>query len=305
MQRVDQRKLVLMPKIRMSVALVTRNRPASLERTLQSLREQDAQPFEVIVSDDSDQEYSTAVENVVHHNDCRYLRGPRRGLYANRNHVALACQGTHVRTMDDDHEFPEGHFQKCFQAVEENADSIWIIGEHNAGSAPYFIPPPCPGQLSARGFSFAPADPKNCWAIADGASIYPKVIFDRDLRYVERFKFGAGYLEFGSRLYWLGYRIRQLLTTYVIHHFDRSMRSFEDFESDLASLFFAMLCHSYLYQPTAANKLRCTLEIAKELMRHGAVARRALADAREEFGVIRARATSAHNAGLRLSNAAR
>jgi hypothetical protein len=74
-----------------------------------------------------------------------------------------------------------------------------------------------------------------------------------------------------------------LLTTYVIHHFDATKRSFADLEVDMASRFFAMLCHSYVYQPTAANKLRCTLEITKELMRHGKIARRALADAREEF----------------------
>jgi glycosyltransferase involved in cell wall biosynthesis len=302
---VDQRKLVLMEKIRMSVALVTRNRPASLERTLQSLRKQNVQPFEVIVSDDSDDENTSDVERITQQYGCRHLRGPRRGLYANRNRVVLACEGTHIRTMDDDHEFPEGHFQKCFEAVENDADSVWIIGEHNAGGDHYSNPPPCPGQLTARGYSAAPPDPENCWALADGATIYPRIIFDRGVRYVERFKFGAGYLEFGSRLHWLGYRIRQLLTTYVIHHFDPTMRSFSDLEGDMASRFFAMLCHSYIYQAAAANKLRCTLEITKELMRHGPVARRALADAREEYRVTRERLRPDHDDRARFVSAAR
>ena len=284
MLRVDQRKLVPMPIFRMSVALVTRNRPASLKRTLLSLRGQSVQPFEVVVSDDSDDQNISAVKSITEQYQCLYLRGPQRGLYANRNHVALACQGTHIRTMDDDHEFPAGHFEKCVRALEEDAGSIWIIGEYNAGAAGSCpIPPPCPGQLFARGFSVAPPNRENCWAISDGASIYPRVISDRGIRYAERFKFGAGYLEFGSRLHWLGYRIRQLLTTYVIHHFDAKKRSFADPEEDMASRFFAMLCHSYLYQPTPANKLRSTLEITKELVRHGLVARRALAAAREEF----------------------
>ena len=45
-----------MQEARLSVALVTRNRAASLERTLQSLRSQSVEPWEVVVSDDSDEE---------------------------------------------------------------------------------------------------------------------------------------------------------------------------------------------------------------------------------------------------------
>jgi glycosyltransferase involved in cell wall biosynthesis len=271
-----------MPNIRLSVALVTRNRLASLERTLRSLRGQSVQPFEVVLSDDSDEVQSDAVAHIAHDYGCKYVRGPQRGLYANRNHVAQACVGTHIRTMDDDHEFPEAHFEKCIGALEQDAESVWIIGEHNAGSA-YFVPPPCPGELTPRGFSATPPDPQNCWAISDGASIYPRTIFDREIRYVEAFKFGASYLEFGSRLRWLGYRIRQLLTTFVIHQFDWATRSFSDSESDMASRFFAMQCHSHVYQPNLSNKLLSGFEIVKELIRHRRVARRALAKAQHAF----------------------
>jgi glycosyltransferase involved in cell wall biosynthesis len=272
-----------MPKIRLSVALVTRNRPPSLERTLRSLRGQNVQPEEVIVSDDSDEEYAHEVTRIAEAYDCRYLRGPRRGLYANRNHVALVCNGTHIRTMDDDHEFPEAHFENCLRALEQDAGSIWIIGEHYPGSRSDHVPPPCPGQLTARGFSVSPPNLEDCWAISDGASIYPRKIFDSGIRYVENFKFGAGYLEFGSRLHWLGYRMRQLLTTYVIHHFDPASRSFTDAESDMSSRFFAMMCHSYIYQPRLTNKLLCTLEMTKEMVRHGRVACRAIANALDEY----------------------
>jgi len=46
--------------IRLSVALVTRNRPESLDRCLASLRAQDTQPFEIAVSDDGDDPAVTA-----------------------------------------------------------------------------------------------------------------------------------------------------------------------------------------------------------------------------------------------------
>ena len=281
-------------EISLSVALVTRNRPASLERTLRSLLPQRKPLREVIVSDDSDAKYAGEVERIAHQYDCKYIRGPQRGLYANRNHVARVCGGTHIRTMDDDHEFPEAHFEKCIEALQQDANSIWIIGEYYPGDTHRPLPPPCPAQLVARGFSVAPPNPEDCWAISDGATIYPRSIFDRGINYVESIKFGAAYLEFGSRLHWLGYRIRQMLTTYIVHHFDPAARSFMDVEGELMSRFFAMFCHSWIYQPSLLNKSLSIFEMTKETLRHGNVARRALDQARQEFRT--------HKASLKKGN---
>jgi glycosyltransferase involved in cell wall biosynthesis len=260
----------------MSIALVTRNRPESLERTLRSLRAQNVQPWEVVVSDDSDEEHRVAVEHLATLYGCRYVRGPQRGLYANRNHVALACRGTHVRTMDDDHEFPPEHFACCLAVVEQDPQSIWIIGEYSWGEERPGVQPDCPGQLHPRGYSTLPPDSDNCWAISDGGSIYPRSLFDSGVRYAEDFKFGAAYLEFGSRLHWLGYRIRFLQGTYLIHHFVAAARSFANEEMEQASRFFAGFCHSFLYQPTARNKTLTCLEVCKQLALRPTLARNAL-----------------------------
>ena len=272
-----------MPEIRLSITLVTRNRPASMARTLRSLRSQEIQPWEVIVSDDSTEEYAEEVAAIVQTFGCRYVRGLQRGLYANRNHAAGFCTGTHIRTMDDDHEFPPGHFEQCITALEQDRESIWIIGEYYPTNADRTAPPPCPGQLHPRGFSVAPPDPQNCWAMADGAAIYPREVFDRGLRYAESFRFGAAYLEFGSRLYWLGYRIRQLLGTHVLHHYDPATRSFHDPENELASRFFAMMCHSFRYQPTVENKLLTTFAISWQFLRTGTMTWPAVCRARREY----------------------
>jgi glycosyltransferase involved in cell wall biosynthesis len=254
------------PEIQLSVALVTRNRPDSLNRCLKSLRSQSVQPFEVVVSDDSDPELAFEIEAIAKRWDCDYITGPRRGLYANRNHSASACKGTHIRTMDDDHEFPEHHFEKCMSAIKSDPEAIWIIGEYLPSEKVWEEPHPCPGQLHPRGFSVLPQDTQHCWAIADGASIYPRVIFDSGIRYVESFKFGLAYLEFGSRLHWLGYRIRHLESTYVVHYFDPQNRSFMVESIDLSSRFFAMLCHSFIYQRHIQNQILSTLQITKDVL---------------------------------------
>jgi hypothetical protein len=122
-----------------------------------------------------------------------------------------------------------------------------------------------------------------CWAIADGATIYPRRIFDCGLRFADAFRFGAPYLEFGSRLHFFGYRIRQLTSTYVIHHYEASKRSLADPEGELASEFFAMLCHSFIYQPSLKNRLRSVGQIGWMMIRRGKSAMRALRVALPEY----------------------
>jgi hypothetical protein len=92
------------------------------------------------------------------------------------------------------------------------------------------------------------------------------LIFDRGIRYAEHLLFGAVFLEFGSRLHWLGYRIRCLDSTYVVHHSDPALISFKQPEIHLSARFFAMLCHSFIYQPILRNKLLCCIEILKETL---------------------------------------
>lgn len=244
---------------RLSVALATRNRPKSLERTLKSLKAQEQQPYEVIVSDDSNTSFSSDVQDLCREYGHLYSPGPQRGLYANRNAAALKCSGTHIRTMDDDLEFPPDHIAQCLRALEEDPGSIWIISEcspHEAKSGPVLK---CPPQLNPRGFSDPPTG-NGIWAIADGASIFPRRIFDLGNRYFEGFLFGASYLEFGSRLHWLGFNIRHLQGTFVIHHYDSLTRSIDNETDYAASRLFAALCHSFIYQRTLKNQLLTSME---------------------------------------------
>jgi len=244
-------------EIQISVALVTRNRPESLNRCLKSLRSQSVQPFEVIVSDDSDLEYATATEAIAKQWDCQYIKGPKRGLYANRNHAAQACKGTHVRTMDDDHEFPEDHFQILEAVVKADPLSIWILGESHydqidstTGIAHL------PGEIQPRGFSQLPRDLDDTCAISDGATIYPRAIFSSH-HYLELFKFGNLYLEFGARLKALGYRIRYCPKTYIIHHYIHDKRSFNDQKMQQQTAFLAALLTYGCYLPNFFKYVEC------------------------------------------------
>ena len=260
----------------LTIALVTRNRASSLERTLASLWRQDSRQVEILISDDSEGDEASRTREVAIAYGCRYMPGPRRGLYANRNASALAARTTHVRTMDDDHELPPGHLDACLAAIDLDPDAVWTLSELRPGDPQGDGRDTPPGQLNARGFSGPPASNAPMWAIADGATIYPRSIFTEGHLIVDDFPFGAAYLEFGSRLHRAGFRIRHLAGTYVIHHYDPATRSFLDLRIDLASRFFAMLSHALVLQPTAGNRALMTAEIGKQLVQHPFVAPGAL-----------------------------
>lgn len=246
--------------IRLSVALVTRNRPDSLARCLTSLRVQDEQPFEVIVSDDSDANFSAVTQAMARQFDCRWIAGPRRGLYANRNAAALACAGTHVRTMDDDHTFPAGHFDLCHAAVRSDPRAVWTTGEIGFVDRKYHSTTETASQLCAAGVGSPVRDPDDNWAIADGSTIYPREIFDRGFRMVDEFGFGAAYLEFGTWLYHHGFRSRCVRGAMVEHHATAATLLRRSPESTL----FASVCFNAFFRPNRASLAR---HVAASLVR--------------------------------------
>ncbi|XWK91354.1 MAG: glycosyltransferase family 2 protein [Phormidium sp.] len=235
-------------QIKLSVALVTRNRPESLARCLQSLRSQSVQPYEVVISDDSDQDLAKEVEAIASRWDCRYITGPRRGLYANRNHVALACEGTHIRTMDDDHVLPDGHIQQCMEAVSSDPKSIWTTGEIGFINGEYCATAETAAQLYPSGVGGPVTDINNNWAIADGSTIYPTEVFDRGHRMVEWFPFGSSYLEFGAYLYHHGFRSRCIPGALVQHYAEPITVTRKDNIKVIESELYASICFNFYFK---------------------------------------------------------
>lgn len=254
--------------IRISVALVTRNRPESLRRALKSLRAQTSQPWEIVLSDDSDDAFKAEMEVTAESFDCRYIKGPRRGLYANRNHAGMACTGTHVRTMDDDHEFPAGHLSAVSDALSSSTNSIWVIPEKT--KVDNFRVTHLPSQLGPSGYGYPPLEPDDCWAIADGCTVYPADIFQSGILMMEEWPFGQAYLEFGARLRFLhGRRCRLVNGTHVIHHFEPGLRRAHHRRIEGASAVYAALAFSWSYQPRLANQVATLSRLAVFLLKRG------------------------------------
>lgn len=254
-------------EIKISIALVTRNRSDSLRRCLKSWRAQSVQPFEIVLSDDSDDSMRPEIQQIAKEFDARWIAGSCRGLYANRNHVAKHCRGTHVFSADDDHEHPIDLLEKCLAALQEAPNSAWCLGEVLSWED---IPRGwgVPGELQMNGASNLPKDIFNTWAWSDGATICPKWVFDSGLFFCEAFRFGSSYLEFGCLLHAVGQRIRILKTTGVIHHLNQVGRSFQIPVEECASRYFVMLMLARVYQPTKKHQALLVIYFLKQVFRH-------------------------------------
>jgi glycosyltransferase involved in cell wall biosynthesis len=236
--------------VRLSVALVTCNRPNLLARGLASLRSQSIQPFEIIVSDDSGGEHAASVRRLAAEYGAIYCAGPCRGLYANRNFAARQCNGTHIRTMDDDHILPLDHLSRCIDAVKSDTGSIWTTGELSYLNGVAFHVTETANQLGPAGVGEEIEDRDNNWGIADGSTIYPRDVFDRGFRMVEDFGFGSSYLEFGAYLYKNGWKSRCIPMT-AVDHYSTAFGS-----PDPLSLRFATICFNGYFRPDAYRLVR-------------------------------------------------
>lgn len=250
--------------LQLSIALVTRHRPESLRRALTSLRAQDAQPFEIVISDDSDD--PAAAAEIAREFGARHVAGPRRGLYANRNAAALACGGTHIRTMDDDHTLPPGHLRLCLEAVEREPQAVWTCGEKSFLDGKPNTFTEHAAQLHPSGAAHAVKDPDDNWAIADGATIYPREVFQRGFRFIEEFGYGSSYLEFGALLYARGWRSRCIPGAFVEHH-DQAVA--QSRRAPLSCLY-ASLCYNLHFR---RNLLRVVRHAAPHAAHFGALPR--------------------------------
>jgi glycosyltransferase involved in cell wall biosynthesis len=236
--------------VQLSVALVTRNRPDSLERGLASLRSQSVQAYEVVISDDSVREHAQRVRELAVEYGSIYCTGPRRGLYANRNFAALHCRGSHIRTMDDDHILPSNHFSQCIDVVKSDPSSIWTVGEMGFLDGVVVGVAETANQLGPAGVGERIEDRNNNWGIADGSTIYPREVFDRGFRMVEQFGFGSSYLEFGAYLYKNGWRCRCIPEAQVKHYATALACP------DSLSQRFASICFNRYFRPDTRQLVR-------------------------------------------------
>lgn len=115
-----------------AVAICTRHRPTDLAACLISVLA-DSLVTEVLVSaDDTDRETDDVVEELLAVDErVTFLRGPRRGLAANRNTCIAACRSDYLLFLDDDARLAPGFVKAAARLAQ--GDQIVTGWEDKAG----------------------------------------------------------------------------------------------------------------------------------------------------------------------------
>src|ERR1700730_12550737 len=249
-----------MDSIKLSIALVTRDRPQWLHQCLQSWRDQRVQPFEIVVSDDSNESSQLETRRVAEQFGALWLTGPKRGLYANRNRAFRVAKGTHIMSADDDHTHPPGFTAALINAIQSDPEAIWAVTERSPGNPNG--PLPELGEIRSDGTIGPPENPEHSAAVACGSTSYPRKVFDSGLYYDEAYPFGGMWYLWGHQLRKAGFRIRHCRDTFVWHHIESSRSR----QNDVEWLKSELECNLHVQASHAFHFTRSPLAAARRLV---------------------------------------
>jgi glycosyltransferase involved in cell wall biosynthesis len=192
---------------RVSVCICTRNRPGELQRCLASLLESSHPIAETVVADDStDERTAEMLEREQSGSSIVYVRGPRRGLGANRNCALSKASGDYILFLDDDaclgKEFLERALA-CRTAAERlESDRIVVSGcENNRGK---IVRAHEQSFLGFQNVAYRHGSGLN--TIVINSTLFPRILFNA-IKFDERLVYGFDEVDVALQAVRNGYRI--------------------------------------------------------------------------------------------------
>jgi glycosyltransferase involved in cell wall biosynthesis len=197
-----------------TVCICTRNRPDDLRRALRSLAGSTVPVAHAVVSDDGDDERARPV---AEGEGATWVRGPRAGLGANRNHAVLRARTADVLFLDDDAELDERFVERALRAREEPGaprpgDVIVTGGELNRGE---LVHPNDQGFLGYQNRVYGRGARRATVVI--NAALFPRAVFDR-VRFDPQLRYGYDEVDVSTRAVAAGWRIVHVPDAVNRHH---------------------------------------------------------------------------------------
>ncbi|WDL95260.1 glycosyltransferase family 2 protein [Alicyclobacillus sp. ALC3] len=201
---------------RLSVCICTRNRPTELMRALQSLSACQGYVHQVVVSDDSTSDETC---DIVKNAACavQYVRGPKRGLGANRNHALRVVTGTHILFVDDDvfveSEFVPNIIRHYEGVAAHKRQSVIVTGLENKQGELIV-----PHEQSFLGFQKkAYGESTKLRTIVINSTVFPAEVF-AILQFDEQLVYGYDEVDIATRASYTGFEI-ELCPTAINSHY--------------------------------------------------------------------------------------
>jgi GT2 family glycosyltransferase len=194
-----------------SAVIITRHRPEMLARAIDSLKSLAYPLAEVIVSDDS-LNNNTIDMLTACYPEVKYVRGPQRGIAANRNSGIRVASSEYILMMDDD------------IIIHRDFLCLALHGGDTGKSSVYFAPMKdgemsySPKGISYLGFhtrEYAPTELRQ--TLSSQAFVMPALVRDEVLFDESIVLYGYEEVDFGYRLCKKGYEIKLVRDCVNIH----------------------------------------------------------------------------------------
>jgi len=221
---------------RVSVCICTRNRPQELQRCLESLRSSSVPIDQVVVSDDStDDRTAELLRDEPGSSPVIYVRGPKRGLGANRNLALGAASGDYIIFLDDDACLGERFLERALARMSTDGtarDRLVVSGcEDNRG---VIVRAHDQSFLGFQNVAYRGATGLN--TIVINSTLFPRALFDV-VSFDEHLIYGCDEVDVALQAVRHGYRIVQSEDAINFHYPSAVNRAYYKRHLDVSRLY--------------------------------------------------------------------
>uniref|UniRef100_A0A7C4YI06 Glycosyltransferase family 2 protein n=1 Tax=candidate division WOR-3 bacterium TaxID=2052148 RepID=A0A7C4YI06_UNCW3 len=193
--------------MKISLLIPAMNRPKELEKCLKSVFSSTRIPDEIIVSDDSDKHFEKEILKICKSfKKVKYIKGPKKGLPANENHLLKFASNNFIVFLGDDNIVDRNYFQNMFKCYKKYSkiygEKIIISGNEIRNGVEIY-----PGELTFLGYmARKPKDFLNIHSIVICSTLFPKHLFN-SVRFDETYFYGYDEIDIALQAICKGYRI--------------------------------------------------------------------------------------------------
>lgn len=199
-----------------ALCICTRNRPEEVVKALSAVACSSLEPAQILVSDDSDALQAARTRTVCDATSgVTYLRGPCRGLSANRNHCLdhLDLTIEAVAYIDDDVVIRSDFLSEAAEALRHAPPKTIITGRENKNGADI-----TPHNCSFWGHQEVPPRDENDYhTIVINTALFPRDLFLK-ARFDEALRYGSEEADMCAQAEAFGYQIRFCPALVNDHH---------------------------------------------------------------------------------------
>ncbi len=233
----------MIDKISLTIGIITKDRPDFLEKCLENKFKQLTTNVSILISDDSfDEENIRKNKILCKQYKANYIKGPRRGLYANRNNIMNNIKTSHLLTCDDDHLYPKNFIKLIYKEIEKYQDEILVVGEVK-NNKPFLINKSMPKFINELGRISENNNPNSIKGISCGSTIYPLNFLNMQIRCDESYLFGRIWYLFALQIQkFTSFNIRFITSTSIKHNIISS----QDRKNNIAFFKHQQECNLYV-----------------------------------------------------------